>query len=73
VTQQPVLLLTRPAKVMKSRVVVERPDGAAVGEIVQDNVFGKIHRPLADPLASLVVGSALTVDTALKQDDRGFG
>jgi uncharacterized protein YxjI len=129
---QPVLLLTRPAKVMKSRVVVERPDGAAVGEIVQDNVFGKIrfsfvvngqqvggiqaenwrawnfsvtdhtgtevaritktwegfaktmfttadnyvvqvHRPLADPLASLVVGSALTVDTALKQDDRGFG
>jgi len=129
---QPILMLTRPAKVLKSRVIVARPDGAEVGQIVQDNVFGKIrfnfmvgeqqiggiqaenwrawnfavvdhtgaeiaritktwegfaktmfttadnyvvqiHRQLPDPLASLVVGSALTVDTALKQDDRGFG
>jgi hypothetical protein len=129
---QPVLMLTRPAKVLKSRVIVARPDGSEVGQIVQANVFGKIrfdfvvndqqiggiqaenwrawnfavldhtgaeiaritktwegfaktmfttadnyvvqvHRPLPDPLASLVVGSALTVDTALKQDDRGFG
>ncbi len=129
---QPVLMLTRPAKVFKSRVIVARPDGSEIGQIVQDNVFGKIrfsflvgeqqiggiqaenwrawnfavldhagteiaritktwegfaktmfttadnyvvqiHRPLADPLASLVVGSALTVDTALKQDDRGLG
>jgi hypothetical protein len=128
---QPVLVLTRPAKLVKSRVVVSRPDGQPVGEIVQDNVFGKIrfafvvngqqigginaenwrawnfavvdhtggeiaritktweglvktmfttadnyvvqiHRPLQDPLASLVVASALTVDTALKQDDRGW-
>ena len=38
-----------------------------------DNYVVQIHRPLADPLASLVVGSALTVDTALKQDSRGFG
>ena len=127
----PVLVLTRPAKVMKSRVVVTRPDGAPVGEIVQANVFGKIrfdlvaggrlvgaiqaenwrawnfaitdsagtevaritktweglaktlfttadnyvvhvHTRLPDPLASLVIASALTVDTALKQDDRGF-
>ncbi|MGQ0840636.1 phospholipid scramblase-related protein [Actinokineospora sp.] len=127
-----VLVLTRPAKIVKSRVVVERPDGQPVGEIVQDNMFGKIrfsflvngqsigglqaenwrawnfavldhtgaeiaritktwegfaktmfttadnyvvqiHRRLVDPLASLVVASALTVDTALKQDDRGFG
>jgi uncharacterized protein YxjI len=127
----PVLVLTRPAKIMRSRVVVSRPDGAQVGEIVQANVFGKIrfdlvaggqlvgaiqaenwrawnfsitdaagtevaritktweglaktlfttadnyvvhvHFRLPDPLASMVVASALTVDTALKQDDRGW-
>ncbi|MFD2091742.1 LURP-one-related/scramblase family protein [Blastococcus deserti] len=127
----PVLVLTRPAKLMRSRVVVQRPDGAPVGEIVQANVFGRIrfdlvadaqrvgaiqaenwrawdfaitdaagvevaritkkweglartlfttadryvvrvHYRLPDPLASLVLASALTVDTALKQDDRGF-
>jgi len=127
----PVLVLTRPAKVMRSRVVVTRPDGSPVGEIVQANVFGKIrfdlvaggqlvgaiqaenwrawnfaitdgagtevaritktwegvaktlfttadnyvvhlHVRLPDPLAALVVAAALTVDTALKQDDRGF-
>jgi uncharacterized protein YxjI len=127
----PVLVLTRPAKVMKSRVLVQRPDGSPIGEIVQANVFGKIrfdlvaggqlvgaiqaenwrawdfaitdaagtevaritkkweglartlfttadryvvlvHYRLPDPLASIVVASALTVDTALKQDDRGF-
>jgi uncharacterized protein YxjI len=127
----PVLVLTRPAKFVKSRVVVERPDGALIGEIVQANVFGKIrfdlvadgrlvgaiqaenwrawdfaitdatgtevaritkkweglartlfttadryvvlvHYRLPEPLASMVIASALTVDTALKQDDRGF-
>ncbi|MCF6745937.1 DUF2510 domain-containing protein [Blastococcus sp. KM273128] len=127
----PVLLLTRPAKLVKSRVVVARPDGAPVGEIVQANVFGKIrfdlvaggelvgaiqaenwrawdfaitdaagvevaritkkweglartmfttadryvvlvHYRLPEPLASMVIASALTVDTALKQDERGF-
>jgi uncharacterized protein YxjI len=127
-----VLVLTRPAKVLRSRVQVARPDGSPVGEIVQANVFGKIrfdlvaggqvvgaiqgqnwrawnfaildaagtevaritktweglartlfttadnyvvhvHYRLPDPLASLVIASALTVDTALKQDDRGFG
>lgn len=126
-----VLVLTRPAKLLKSRVVVTRPDGAPVGEIVQANVFGRIrfdlvaegrtvgaiqaenwrawnfaiidatggevaritktweglarslfttadnyvvhvHDRLADPLASMVIASALTVDTALKQDERGF-
>ena len=126
------LLLTRPAKVMKSRVLVQRPNGEAVGELVQENVFGKIrfgmvaggrsvgslnaqnwrawdfqindadgnevarikktfeglaktlfttadnyvvhvHRRLQDPLLSLVVASALCVDTALKQDSRGLG
>jgi uncharacterized protein YxjI len=127
----PVLVLTRPAKVVKSRVVVQRPDGAPIGEIVQANVFGRIrfdlvaggqlvgaiqaenwrawdfaivdaagtevaritkrweglartlfttadryvvrvHYRLPEPLASMVLASALTVDTALKQDDRGF-
>jgi uncharacterized protein YxjI len=127
----PVLVLTRPAKVVRSRVLVQRPDGAPLGEIVQANVFGKIrfdlvadgqvvgaiqaenwrawdfaitdaagtevaritkkweglartlfttadryvvlvHYRLPEPLASMVIASALTVDTALKQDDRGF-
>lgn len=129
---QPQMLLTRPAKVMKSRVIVERPGYGEIGQLVQENVFGKIrfglhsggrlvgslnaqnwrawdfrildeqeqevasiqktfegvartlfttadnyvvtiHRPLQDPLLSLVVAAALTVDTALKQDSRGLG
>ncbi|WP_327267662.1 phospholipid scramblase-related protein [Streptomyces sp. NBC_01218] len=129
---QPQLLLTRPAKFIKSRVIVQRPDGRAVGEIVQQNAIGKInfaimvdgrkvgaikaenwrawnfsivdhneaeiaritktweglaktlfttadnyvlqiHYQLPEPLLSLVVATALTVDTALKQDARGFG
>jgi uncharacterized protein YxjI len=129
---QPHLVLTRPAKFIKSKVLVERPDGQPVGEIVQQNAIGKInfgihvngqqigaikaenwrawnfaivdhtdteiaritktweglaktmfttadnyvlqiHRQLPDPLLSLVVATALTVDTALKQDARGFG
>ena len=127
----PVLVLTRPAKIVRSRVVVSRPDGAPIGEIVQANVLGKIrfdlvsdgrlvgaiqaenwrawnfaildaagtevaritkkweglartlfttadryvvlvHYRLPEPLASMVIASALTVDTALKQDDRGW-
>jgi uncharacterized protein YxjI len=127
----PVLVLTRPAKLVKSRIVVQRPDGTPLGEIVQANVFGKIrfdlvaggqlvgaiqaenwrawdfsitdaagtevaritktweglartlfttadryvvlvHYRLPEPLASMVIASALTVDTALKQDDRGL-
>ncbi len=39
----PVLVLTRPAKFLKSRVLVQRPDGAPVGEIVQAKVFGRIR------------------------------
>ncbi|MFI2779814.1 phospholipid scramblase-related protein [Streptomyces sp. ALB3] len=129
---QPQLLLTRPAKFIKSRVIVQRPDGQPVGEIVQQNAIGKInfsmtadgrqigaikaenwrawnfaivdhtgaeiaritktweglaktmfttadnyvlqiHHQLPEPLLSLVVATALTVDTALKQDARGFG
>jgi uncharacterized protein YxjI len=127
----PVLNVTRPRKFLKSRVIVERPSGEAVGEIVQRNAFGKIkfglevdgeevgeiraenwrawnfaivdpsetevaritktfegvartlfttadhyvlhvHQPLQEPLRSLVVAASLSVDTALKQDDRGL-
>ncbi|WP_411139566.1 phospholipid scramblase-related protein [Streptomyces sp. x-80] len=129
---QPQLVLTRPSKILKSKVIVARPDGRPVGEIVQQNAIGKInfamlaegrqigaikaenwrawdfaivdhtdaevaritktweglaktmfttadnyvlhiHRQLPDPLLSLVVATALTVDTALKQDARGLG
>ena len=129
---QPQLLLTRPRKFMKSRVLVARPDGSPLGEIAQQNVFGKInfaikvdgqqvgaikaenwrawnfsivdhsdnevaritktweglaktmfttsdnyvlqiHFQLPEPLLSLVIATALTVDTALKQDKRGLG
>ena len=37
-----------------------------------DNYVLQVHQPLEEPLRSLVVASALTVDTALKQDSRGF-
>jgi len=128
----PLLALTRPAKFVKSRIVVEDPAGREIGQIVQQNAIGKIrfglesgghsygmiqgenwrawnfaikdhtdtevaritktweglaktmfttadnyvvqiHRPLDDPLRTLVVAAALSVDTALKQDARGFG
>ncbi|OZM74035.1 scramblase [Amycolatopsis antarctica] len=121
------LKVVRPAKVFKSRFLVTRGDDAPVGEIVQENVFGRIRfaftsggekiggiqaenwrawnfavedangtevarisktwggfaraafttadnyvveipSPLRDPLASMVVAAALTIDTALKQD-----
>ncbi len=127
-----VLALTRPAKFVKSRVLVADGSGNDIGEIAQANVFGKIrfgliaggseigsinaenwrawnfniqdssgtevaritktfegvlktafttadnyvvqiHRPLTDPLRQLVLASALSVDTALKQDSRGLG
>lgn len=35
-----------------------------------DNYVIQIHRPLEDPLRTLVVASALTIDTALKQDSK---
>lgn len=132
-TQGNVLLaITRPAKVMKSKVIVQDGAGNEVGQILQQNAIGKIrfsleaggraygmiaaenwrawnftvtdetgaevaritktweglaktmfttadnyvvqiHRPLPEPLRSLVVAAALAVDTALKQDSRGFG
>jgi len=124
--------LTRPAKVMKSTVIVSDGNDNEIGRIVQDNMIGKIHfslqagghtygsiraenwrawnfriedhtgsevaritktfegiaktlfttadnyvvqlhAQLPQPLLSLVVASALSVDTALKQDSRGLG
>jgi uncharacterized protein YxjI len=124
----PLLLMTRPAKVFKSRMQIAYPNGTPIGEIVQDNVFGKkrfgfsvggtiiggiraenwrswdfaiedangaeigrinkqwagigrelfttadhygvqIHQELPYPLRLMVIASAVTVDTALKQDD----
>jgi len=38
-----------------------------------DNYVVQIHRPIPQPLLSLVVAAALSVDTALKQDSRGLG
>jgi uncharacterized protein YxjI len=38
-----VLELTRPRKLVKSRLNVKAGDGRTVGQIVQDNVFGKIR------------------------------
>jgi uncharacterized protein YxjI len=126
------LALTRPAKLVKSKIIVQDGQGTEIGQVVQDNVFGKIHfsllsgghtygsinaenwrawnfsirdhtdtevaritktfsglaramfttadnylvqfhRPLEEPLRSLVVASAVSVDTALKQDSRGLG
>jgi uncharacterized protein YxjI len=126
------LALTRPAKLVKSKIIVQNGQGHEIGQIVQQNAIGKIrfsleagghtygainaenwrawnfhvadhtgtevaritktweglattmftnadnfvvqiHRPLEDPLRSLVVASSLAIDTALKQDSRGFG
>ena len=38
-----------------------------------DNYVLQIHADLPEPLRSLVVASAVSVDLALKQDSRGFG
>jgi uncharacterized protein YxjI len=129
---QRVLEMTRPAKLVKSKVEVSDGAGQPVGRIVQQNVFGKIRfgledaagqelgsinaenwrawnfsirdaagtevaritktwegllrtafttadfyvldvsAPLTGPLQLLVMASAVGVDTALKQDERGL-
>ena len=38
-----------------------------------DNYVVQLHAQIPQPLLSLVIASALSVDTALKQDARGFG
>ena len=124
--------LTRPAKFVKSKVIVTDDLGDEIGQIVQQNWLGKIrfnyvvngetiggifgenwrawnfsikdaqdeevaritktfegllktafttadnyvlhvHQELSDPLRQMVFASAVTVDTALKQDARGAG
>jgi uncharacterized protein YxjI len=126
------LLIVRPAKVLRSTVLVYGSAGQEIGQIVQDNIFGKVHFTIAaggqtlgsinaenwrawnfriddatgtevgritktfegmakamfttadnyvvqihtqlpQPFLSLVVASALSVDTALKQDTVGIG
>ena len=62
---------------------IQDHSGAEVGRITKtfagvvkaafttaDNYVVQLHRPLEEPLRSLVVAAALGVDTALKQDDR---
>jgi len=129
---RPVLKLTRPGKILKSTVIVSRPDGSEVGRLKQENAIGKIrfailvgehkygsinaenwrawnfsikdhtetevaritktwegfakamfttadnyvvqiHRQLEEPLRTLVVAAAVSVDTALKQDEGSSG
>ena len=128
---QVLLRLTRPAKVMKSKIIVTDGNDQEIGQIRQDNVFGKIHfsleaggysygsiraenwrawnfrienhegrevaritktfegfaktmfttadnyvvqlhETIEQPLLSMVLAAAVTIDTALKQDDRGL-
>jgi uncharacterized protein YxjI len=38
-----------------------------------DNYVVQIHQRMPEPLNTLIVASALSIDTALKQDSRGFG
>jgi uncharacterized protein YxjI len=125
------LALTRPAKLIKSKIIVQDGQGRELGQVVQQNMIGKIHfglesggqslgsinaenwrawnfniqdaagnevaritktweglaktmfttadnyvvhlhGELQEPLRSMVVASALCVDTALKQDSRGL-
>ncbi len=126
-----IVALTRPAKFIKSKVMVSDGRGQPIGEVVQKNVVGKIrfslesgghtygsinaenwrawnfsiqdhagtevaritksweglattlfttadnfvvqiHHQLDEPMRSMVIASALCVDLALKQDDRGL-
>lgn len=79
------LRLKRPKKIVKSSMIVSDADENEVARITKtfegimrtafttaDNYVVQIHQDIPEPLHSLVVASALTVDTALKQDDRGF-
>src|SRR4051795_2772457 len=52
----PLLTLTRPAKVMKSRIIVQDPAGNEIGQMVQQNMIGKIRFGLesgGQPVGSL--------------------
>jgi uncharacterized protein YxjI len=43
VNEQPLLVLTRPRKFMKSKFQIAKPDGTVVGDVAQKNVIGKIR------------------------------
>ncbi|MDQ1479661.1 MAG: hypothetical protein QOI44_522 [Actinomycetota bacterium] len=43
VNEQPLLVLTRPRKFMKSKFQITKPDGTVVGDVAQKNVIGKIR------------------------------
>lgn len=45
---QRVVELTRPRKILKSKLIIKDGNGADVGRIVQENVFGKIRFGLED-------------------------
>ncbi|MBM3671608.1 MAG: scramblase [Actinobacteria bacterium] len=50
------LVLTRPRKIVKSSFAITRPDGTEVGQVKQNNVFGKISFSLevgGQPIGSL--------------------
>ncbi|MEZ5265809.1 MAG: DUF2510 domain-containing protein [Acidimicrobiales bacterium] len=58
------LVLTRPAKLVKSRVVVQDGHGAEIGAIVQENAIGKIH-------FGLVVGASASAASTPRTGGRG--
>jgi uncharacterized protein YxjI len=49
-----ILELTRPRKLVKSRLLVKTGEGRPVGQIVQDNVFGKIRFDLVGEQGELL-------------------
>lgn len=51
-----VLALTRPAKIMRSKIIVEDADGSTVGTISQQNVFGRIRFEYADASGKTIGG-----------------
>ena len=55
--EQPVLVLVRPRKFMKSKFQLTRPDGTPVGEIAQKNRIGKIRFSLIAGESIALVGA----------------
>jgi uncharacterized protein YxjI len=49
-----ILQLTRPRKLVKSRLLVKTGEGRPVGQIIQDNVFGKIRFDLVGEQGELL-------------------
>ena len=64
---------TEVARITKKFEGITRLAGSKTLFTTADNYVLNIHRPLEQPLISLVVAAALSIDTALKQDARGLG